>query len=203
MEKICSKCMRKKDISMFSKDKTKKDGIYPSCKECVKSYQRSKEGLVSLIYSSQKKHSRRRGHRAPTYTKEQLMKWLFAQKKFHILYDNWRMSNYKKTNIPSVDRINNNIGYTLANIQLVTWGENEKKGRMDQRCGKLKTIRPHMAVLKFTVDGRFVREYMSVMEAERKTGIPHSNISKSCLGKRKTAGGFMWQYKHPIKRISK
>jgi len=38
MTKICSKCGAEKDESCFSKDKQKKDGLYPSCKDCVSVY---------------------------------------------------------------------------------------------------------------------------------------------------------------------
>lgn len=34
----------------------------------------------------------------------------------------------------------------------------------------------------------------SVTKAERETGIPNSNIIAVCKGKRKTAGGYHWQY---------
>jgi hypothetical protein len=36
--------------------------------------------------------------------------------------------------------------------------------------------------------------YPSTIEAERKTGIPHSNIIKCCSGERKSAGGHQWKY---------
>lgn len=36
--------------------------------------------------------------------------------------------------------------------------------------------------------------YLSVMDAERETGIPNANIVAACKGKRKTAGGYHWQY---------
>ena len=36
--------------------------------------------------------------------------------------------------------------------------------------------------------------YESIREAERLTGVSHSNISKCCIGKLKSAGGFHWQY---------
>lgn len=40
------------------------------------------------------------------------------------------------------------------------------------------------------------RTFESTMEAERQLGIPNSNISEVCRknGKRKTAGGYHWQY---------
>ena len=40
MVKICSKCGIEKDESCFSKDNQKKDGLYSSCKECVRAYNR-------------------------------------------------------------------------------------------------------------------------------------------------------------------
>lgn len=36
--KICSKCKQTKDFSLFSKDKGRKDGFQPSCKDCHKKY---------------------------------------------------------------------------------------------------------------------------------------------------------------------
>lgn len=36
--------------------------------------------------------------------------------------------------------------------------------------------------------------YFGLMEAERQTGISHSNISNCLKGKRNTAGGFHWKY---------
>lgn len=36
--------------------------------------------------------------------------------------------------------------------------------------------------------------YSSTMDANIQTGINQSNISKCCLGNRKTAGGYHWQY---------
>ena len=35
--KICSKCGNEKDVSKFCKDKTRKDGYFPQCKECKNS----------------------------------------------------------------------------------------------------------------------------------------------------------------------
>ena len=32
--KVCSKCKQEKDVSLFSKCSIKKDGLYPSCKQC-------------------------------------------------------------------------------------------------------------------------------------------------------------------------
>ena len=43
----------------------------------------------------------------------------------------------------------------------------------------------------------FIKEYPSVREAERQTGLYHSNISKCCKGLKnyKSVGGYIWKYK--------
>ena len=48
-------------------------------------------------------------------------------------------------------------------------------------------------VQQFTTDGTPVAEYKSQMGAGRETGVNFRNISACCLGKRKTAGGFVWR----------
>ena len=42
--------------------------------------------------------------------------------------------------------------------------------------------------------GELLATFPSTMEAERVTGINQGNISKCCLGKRKSAGGYKWRY---------
>lgn len=54
-----------------------------------------------------------------------------------------------------------------------------------------RTPRP---VLQFTKTGEFVREWSSMMEAER-DGFCHGNVSLCCLGRRKSAYGYIWKYK--------
>ena len=50
-------------------------------------------------------------------------------------------------------------------------------------------------VLQFTLDGEFVREWPSMMEAHR-NGFNHSAVSSCCRGKQKTSNGFKWKYKN-------
>lgn len=45
---------------------------------------------------------------------------------------------------------------------------------------------------QYTLDGEFIKEYPSVSEAKRVTGIV--NIESVCTGKRNKAGGFYWTY---------
>lgn len=44
-------------------------------------------------------------------------------------------------------------------------------------------------------NGEIIATFYGISEAERETGIKFKNISAVCRGKRKTAGGFQWEYK--------
>ncbi len=49
--------------------------------------------------------------------------------------------------------------------------------------------------LQFDLKGQLIAEYGSQSEAERKTGISNTGISRACAGELKTAGGFIWKFK--------
>jgi group I intron endonuclease len=55
-------------------------------------------------------------------------------------------------------------------------------------------------VAQYTEDNEFIKEYISVREAERGTKVPRSSIQNSVNGKSKTAGGFIWKYA-PIENL--
>ncbi len=198
--KKCSKCNITKELSEFRKSAKSSDFLQSSCRVCENidgdNYRKTKNGLVSVIYGNQKLSSIRRGHALPTYSNIELREWLLSQKKFHVLYDNWKRLDYQKMYSPSVDRKDDNIGYTLSNVQLMTWGENKAKGHRDMRSGKLTHgSKPQKPVIQYIKNGKTVKEFVSVKEAGRSTNISPQNISKCCLLKRKFAGGFMWRFK--------
>ena len=51
------------------------------------------------------------------------------------------------------------------------------------------------AVLQYTLEGDFIKEWKSASEADRELGYKVGNVSKICLGKGYSAMGFMWRYK--------
>lgn len=99
--------------------------------ERMKRYYRTKNGLLTNIYSNQKSNSKLAGRKVPLYSKKELGEWLFNQINFETLFNNWINDNYSKNSCPSIDRIDNKKCYTIDNIQLMTWGENYKKGRIE------------------------------------------------------------------------
>lgn len=51
-------------------------------------------------------------------------------------------------------------------------------------------------VLQYSLDGKPLNEYPSIMEAQRQTGIKNTHIGRCCRNEYgcKTAGGFKWRY---------
>lgn len=46
------------------------------------------------------------------------------------------------------------------------------------------------------ITNKVIAEFNSVHEASKATGINRGNISSCCRGELKTAGGYLWQFKH-------
>ena len=197
--KTCTSCEETKPESQFSK---KGDYLQSMCRPCdskaKKIYYRSKEGLIIRIYNTQKNSSKIRGHEMPPYSRLALRGWLNNQELFHTLFDNWVNSGFLKDLRPSCDRTDDNLGYNLKRLVVVTWKENKDKGHGDMRAGKLvHGVNPQKPVIGTNVKTEESKEYPSSNEAARQTGAKQANISACCLKKPKykTAGGFTWKFK--------
>lgn len=83
----------------------------------------------------------------------------------------------------------------VSNLEWATYRENNIHAIKYLRINRLnnKSSKP---VFQYTKEGFFIREYPSMREAQRQTGI-HA-IDKACLGQRKTAGGYTWKYKEDV-----
>ena len=192
--KICTKCNIKKTFSEFYKNKNYKDGHSYNCKSCLYSYKvlksRGFKGFLTVVYFSQKGNSKKKGKTPPNYSKLELGKWIKLQPNFNMLWDNWVNSGYRKDLKPSCDRINDYKPYSLDNIQLMTWCENNKKGSNDILLGtNNKLSKTVIGTNKLT---GVSTKFHSIMDAERKLGIPNTNISKASRGLLKSAGGYTW-----------
>ncbi len=159
-------------------------------------HRRSKKGVVTKMFAHQKANSVMRGHLPPSYTKEDLREWLYSQSEFHILFDNWVRLGYSRNNKPSVDRIDDRVGYTMNNIQLTTALQNTQKKANEMKMGVGSTL---VAVIQYTMEDEKLAEYPSLHVAGRLTNIAWQNISKVCRNVRTQAGGYKWKYKKEIK----
>ena len=50
-------------------------------------------------------------------------------------------------------------------------------------------------VLQYSKDGKLLKEWDCISNAEKENMITHGKISAVCKGKRKSAGGYIWKYK--------
>ena len=85
------------------------------------------------------------------------------------------------------------------------WGKNDKRAYflclknkwINECCNHMirPTNKKRKEIIQFSKNGDKINEFISLTEAGRKTDINNSHISQCCLGKRKSAGGFIWKYK--------
>lgn len=82
-------------------------------------------------------------------------------------------------------------GYKLSEAARANMSK-AQKGKSRSASMKAKLSFP---VLQYSLNGDFLNEFPSMMEAWRNTGVSYANISKCCQGKRKSAGKFCWKRK--------
>lgn len=165
-------------------------------REYEKKRSRDKKVIPSLIYSIQKSSSKKRSHPSPSYTLEWLKNWMLSNPEYHRLHDIWVISGYDSKYKPTVDRLDDSIGYTEYNIQLLDWQSNRAKGHKErQKGGDTAQGRLCKKILQFNMNGVLVRGYKSITEAHRITNINRANIQACAMRKRNRAGKYIWRFK--------
>lgn len=194
--KTCKRCEKSKKLTEYSKALSNKDRLNTRCKKCIAEltmiYFRSLYGKITAIYNNQKSLSIQRKHAPPSYTKKELEHWM-NQNGYKVLWETWKNSKYKPELSPSVDRLNDLFPYTLNNIRLVTWKENNNKNHKERfSCHKI--TQQNKKINQLTISGDFIASFASIAFAARTLNICRTNINNVCLKKHHTAGGFKWEY---------
>lgn len=90
----------------------------------------------------------------------------------------------------------------VSNLEICTPSENVRHSFLNSNrrtCGwgRFGILNPvSRPVLQYDLNGNLINEFAAINEAERRTGIPASGITKCVTLKYKTSGGFMWKYKN-------
>lgn len=83
----------------------------------------------------------------------------------------------------------NKINNKLNNLEVVTAKGNTKHAK------DTGLFKHHVKkVSQFDMDGNFVKEFSSIKDAEKETGVCNKHISTVCRGRRNSTGGFIWKY---------
>lgn len=109
--------------------------------------------------------------------------------------------DYEVINHIDCNKLNNNI----SNLEYVTQKENCIKAWENKLCEKIrekalklkhpKEIKTSKAVVQYDLEGNVINSFISVRDAERRTGIDNSNIIACCKFRKRMAGGYIWKYK--------
>lgn len=152
------------------------------------------------IFYDQVKNSKERRHAPPQYTKEELYEWMTTQTEFSTLYQEWVDSEFTSDFRPSCDRLDNTIGYTFDNIELVPFKVNKERAYRDTKAGLIGTGKK---VYKYAPTGEFMSEFVSSVEAASSiAGADHRNIATACRGAIPSAYSFLWSYTYYEEGVS-
>lgn len=168
--------------------------------EYNKKYRQDNKGTLKYwltqTYGRMKRDNKLKFNSDLPFSKEEFLLWVNKTDILEML-EKYKQSNFKKDLHPSIDRIDDYVGYNFDNIQLVTWKENNEKGR---KCLKNKLQCSEMAKNKWSkklvqkdLNGTILRFFNSTHDVTRKLGYDSSLIARACR-ENKISKGYRWQY---------
>jgi hypothetical protein len=146
-----------------------------------------RDGLIKYIGKSNNPTKRYYHHLAETKQDFKTKKCNWLRK---LLKEN------KKPTLEILEECNVNLWHEreIYWIDTINPSCNHKKGGGGStHIPQIKTSKP---VLQYSLDFELIKEYESLNEASRQTGLELANISNACNGKLKHTGFFVWKFKN-------
>jgi group I intron endonuclease len=71
-----------------------------------------------------------------------------------------------------------------------------QKGKILSKTTKEKMSKNRIkkSIFQFSKESQFIKQWNSAIQIEKELGFSHQHIGKVCMGKRKTAYGFIWKF---------
>ena len=158
-------------------------------------YHKSRNGVISRLYSRQKSNAKKRKMDMPSYTKKEFEEWLLTTL-FDELFNMWVDSNYDTKVKPSVNRIDDLRSYSLDNIEIITWGENRSSSHLDRKMGRGRSgLSRCKKVIQYDMNMNYLNEFDSQSIASKQTGSNQVSISKCCRKILNHTNGFRFTFK--------
>ena len=99
-------------------------------------------------------------------------------------------------NLPCINHKDENPSNNhYSNLEFCSYQYNNTYGtRIERVAEKRRNGKFSKVVFQYSLNGEFIKEYPSTREVERQLKYKQGYISACCLGKYKTAYGFIWRY---------
>ena len=138
----------------------------------LKQVKNNKTGYLYLTLCKNGKHKTFLVHRLVAFAFPEICGYYFEGSEVNHKDENPENNNAE--NLEWVSHMNN-----------INYGNRNYKSMVSQQ-------RP---IIQFDLNYNYLRDWFSINQIHRETGINRSNILSVCTNKRKTAGGFIWKFK--------
>ena len=179
--KNCTKCNKTQSFLNFSKSNSCKYGVSSICKKCQYKLKREHEKRNPWVKILQIIQSRCNNPNVINYKRYggRGIRCLITAEELKEL---WFRDKAYLMNRPSIDRKGNDGNYCLENCRFI-----------ELRYNIIRSI--SKPIIQFNLQGIFIKEWPSILEAQKILKISSGEISKCCSKKRRTAKNFIWKFK--------